>query len=225
MALLIAGELARTPADRSAPPISARAAEESTASAANLGFEVLGLLGPLEPRPGAWAEYVVRSRDGAGRVRFSALPSNDGRAWLELAAFGGGGVPFAVRLLLSPATRGSADVERAVLYVLGHAPLELPLDDLRERLEADRGTDRGKWRVRSVRSASVTVPAGRFESEEVRIASSDGPARVGRTARVPLWGLVSTRSRDRSMDLAAYGWQGAHSVIPDQGTGRERTNQ
>jgi hypothetical protein len=186
--------------------------------------DLIGALGAFDPQPGAWVEYRVRAREGMARIRFSVLGRDGARSWLEMAAFGDAGVPFAARLLLGPGAKRASDAERAVVYVLGLAPLELPVVDLREHLDSAATAPDGAS-IRRVRMVNVTVPAGRFQTEETRIAALGTVAFVWRASQVPLWGLVRARSPSESVELVAYGLHGARSAIPDQGTGSESTNE
>lgn len=181
-------------------------------------------LGPMQPKPGAWAEYLVRSAPGGEvRVRASVLPAAaEGRCWLEISAAPGSGVIAAARLLV----RGSMvpdGVERMYVMIAGQQPLEIP-PGRGERPREGSGRDR---RPRRLGAERVRVPAGSFSAE---VLASPG-TRLWRSARVPLWGLVRARSRTRSIELLAFGAGGARSVFPpgwgeawekgDQGNGRE----
>ena len=161
-------------------------------------------LGPVRGKVGSWAEYLIRSRGEQDvRVRLSLIPPalEEGRCWLELTALGEQTLPFAARLLVG--SRGG--LERAVVYALGQAPIELPIAEPRAP-KSDR-----QVRERRIGGASVTVPAGIFEAEEVRV----GATRVWRASRVPLWGLVRAEGPRQTVELTAYGLQGARSVFPD----------
>jgi len=182
------------------------------------GPELVGALGPLRAAVGSWAEYLVRaSGEEEVRVRLSVVPPalEGGRAWLEVAVLGEQALPFAARLLLD----GAGGIERAIVYALGQAPLEIPLGDLQPR----KGSAAGRaGRAVPAGAAEVTVPAGSFHSEELRIGSRGGATRMWRSARVPLWGLVRAEGPGRVVELIAMGEKGARSVFPDdQGKGSE----
>ena len=183
------------------------------------GPDLLAALGPLRSKVGSWAEYVVRAHGEEDvRIRLSVVaPALDGgRAWLEVTALGAQDLPFAARLLLH---RGGG-IERAIVYALGQAPIEVPLGELQpvvarpKRGPAVRGS--------TVGTAEVTVPAGTFRAEELRITSGGETTRVWRAAGVPLWGLVRAEGPRQLVELTGLGETGARSVFPaDQGKGRE----
>ena len=179
-------------------------------------------LGPVRPKIGAWAEYLIRSHGEEDvRVRLSLIPPalEGGRSWVEVTALGARALPFAARLLVG----SEGGLERAVLYALGQAPIEVPVAGAQaggpksERSVVAR-------RARRLGSATMTVPAGTFEVEELRTGSGSGATRVWRASRVPLWGLVRAEGPRQTVELTAYGFQGARSVFPDaQGKGSEST--
>jgi hypothetical protein len=179
--------------------------------------ELIATLGPLKREVGAWAEYLVRARGEEDvRVRLSLVPPalDRGRVWLEVTTLGAYSLPFAARLLM---TEGG-DLERAMVSALGQAPIELSVDEHREP------RPRPQSRVRAARSgaADVTVPAGTFQADELRVTANGETTRVWRSAQVPLWGLVLVRGPRQTVELLAYGRQGARTVFPEaQGNGRE----
>ena len=150
--------------------------------------------GAIDARPGAWAEYLVRTtgREDA-RVRVTCLAAEgEGRYWLELAMAAQSGIVSAARLLVHGGVPSSA-IERMYLMLAGQQPIEIPLAARRSHVRTRR------------------VPDG-------------GPTRIRRAASVPLWGLVEARSRTQSIELLASGASGGHSVFPPgwtQGNGRE----
>jgi hypothetical protein len=183
------------------------------------GPDLVAALGPLRPKVGSWAEYLVRARGGEEvRVRLSVVPPalDGGRAWLEVTALGAQDLPFAARLLL----HRSGGIERAIVYALGQAPIEIPVSELQPDPAKPR---RGRAvRASPVGSAEVTVPAGTFHAEELRITSGGDTTRVWRAARVPLWGLVRAEGPRQTVELTGMGETGARSVFPaDQGKGSE----
>src|SRR5256885_20933 len=81
------------------------------------------------------------------------------------------------------------DLGRAVLHALGRAPIEVPGAGARAEDRKFEGGARAR-RATRLGSASVTVPAGTFEVEELRVGSAGRATRVWRASQVPLWGLV-----------------------------------
>ncbi|HYV67703.1 MAG TPA: hypothetical protein VE964_15765 [Myxococcales bacterium] len=203
-----------------APPASQnRAPPSRDPSVLALGDpELIAALGPLRTSVGSWVEYLVRAPGEEDvHVRLSVVPPalGSGRAWLEVAVLGEQALPFAARLLVDRA----GGIERAIVYALGQAPLEIPLGDLQV---PEKGAPRSAGRAVPVGAAEVTVPAGNFHAEELRIASRSGATRVWRSARVPLWGLVRAEGAGRVVELTALGEKGARSVFPDDhGKGSE----
>jgi hypothetical protein len=172
-------------------------------------------LGPVRGKVGSWAEYLIRSRGEQDvRVRLSLVPPalEEDRSWLEVTVVGERTLPFAARLLVG--SKGA--LERAVVYALGQAPIDLPVGEPR-----DEAPKSGRHpQVRRIGHCTVAVPAGTFAVEEMRV----GATRVWRASRVPLWGLVRAQRPRQTVELTAYGFHGARSVFPDvQGKGSEST--
>jgi hypothetical protein len=181
--------------------------------------EIAEALGRIEAKPGAWAEYAVRTKDkDDSRVRATVLElQGDGRFWIELATVGASGVVSAARLLLR-GTGVSPEVERIYVMVAGQQPVELAT--------AGAGTRqrKGLLGVKVLGTEQVRVPAGVFKARALRVSG----ARVWRSPEVPLWGLVKARSARQSVELFAYGQTGGHSVFPpgwDQGNGSESAKE
>lgn len=172
-------------------------------------------LGRADLRPGAWAEYLVRSgNDAEARVRVTAIAvEGEGRCWVEIAAASASGVAGAARILLREGAVSS--VERIQVLLAGQQAVEIPL----ERLGPAR-TRPPPPGMRRLGSARVKVPAGAFATEVLQVERT----RVWRAAGVPLWGLVKAISGRRTIELLASGVEGGRSVFPagwDQGKGRE----
>jgi hypothetical protein len=183
--------------------------------------DLVAALGPFRAEPGSWVEYLVRSRGEQDvRIRFAivAPPPDRARAWVEVATVGAHSIPFAARLLLHAAT---GKLERASVYALGQAPIEVPVADG----EAPQAVRSSRSMVAG-REKAVTVPAGTFTTTELRVSNGDRVSRVWRTDEVPLWGIVSARQRGRTMELLRFGRSGARSVFPaPQGNGSESANE
>jgi hypothetical protein len=172
---------------------------------------VLEALGDLRPTPGAWAEYLVRGKKGhALRVRISVLTeaAPEGRYWLELDTAAPGAPPQAARLLVHGSPTRPENIERMEIYMLGQAPIEIPIDQLQETLP--RAGPAPPPKIVRGGVARVRVSAGSFDARIVEV----GDTRIWRSAQVPLWGLVKGRSPRETVELLGSGGQGAHSVFP-----------
>src|SRR6266849_4404547 len=133
-----------------------------------------------------------------------------------LAALGDQDLPFGARLLVG----GSGRLERAIVYALGLAPIEVPLGEL-QPAETKPARDPAVQAMR-VGSAEVTVPAGTFHAEEIRIVARGETTRVWRADQVPLWGLVRVEGRRTVVELTGLGERGARPMFQgDQGKGSE----
>ena len=190
--------------------------------------DLVAALGTLHVEVGAWVEYLLRAGKRTARMRFSLLPPKveGGRAWLEVAAFSDAGLPFAIRVLLKPGAVIPANVERAILYVMGQSPLELPLADLEERLPTAPPPASGARIVRGS-DRTISTPAGQFKVSELRIAARGETTRVFRSVDIPLWGLVRAEGPREVIELVGFSHEGARSAIPDpaQGNGSDSTNK
>ena len=180
--------------------------------------DLAAALGSIEPRPGAWAEYLVRAKGrGDLRVRATALDAGEsGRYWLELATAGENGMASAARLLLRGKSSSPKDIERMYVMIAGQPPIEVPLD----QLQLPDARPQGEARVKRLGSRRVRVAAGEFAAELLLVSDT----RVWRAAKVPLWGLVKARSARQSVELVGFGESGGHSLFPPgwgQGNGSD----
>jgi len=177
-------------------------------------------LGSIDPKPGAWAEYLVRA-PGKGdlRVRATVLAAaEDGRYWLELATAGESGLASAAKLLIHGNAFSFGDVERLYVMIAGQQPIEVPLDEVRQAGAKKPPVE--EQRVERLGPERVHVAAGEFNADVFRASGT----RIWRAPGVPLWGLVKARSARQSMELVASGTSGGHSLFPpgwDQGKGSE----
>jgi hypothetical protein len=173
---------------------------------------LLTAVGELEPVPGAWAEYLVQSKKTkAVRVRISVLtePAPPGRYWLELDTATPGAPPQAARLLVHGNPSRAENIERMEIYMLGQAPIEIPIDQLAGSWP-EAGKAKAPAKIVHRAAGQVSVQAGRFTTEIVDV----GDTRVWRSRLVPLWGLVKGRSPRETVELLGSGRDGAHSVFP-----------
>jgi hypothetical protein len=223
------------PPGRGAPlPPSMRAITPERSPGAPLPLFALGApdlvdaLGSLRVEVGAWAEYLLRSPEGTARMRFSLLPPKleGGRYWLEVAAFSDVALPFALRAILLPGPVTPANMERATLYVLGQAPLEVPMDDLKKHVSRKAPGPSGA-RIVHGPARTVVTQAGRFQATELRITARGQTTRLWRSDAVPLWGLVRSKGPKETIELVAFSREGAKSAVPapGQGNGKDSTNQ
>jgi hypothetical protein len=216
---------ARPPAHLVVPESVRKQRAPAEPPSAQMGFaspEVLAAAGPLQARPGEWAEYLV-SEGGtpAMRMRLGVLPppkdAGEGRYWLEIVTIGGGTLPSAVRMLAHGDPLSLTNVERVLIYVTGQVPLELPLEDASERLEDQRKQTPPPRpaRVQRQPAEDVQVHAGRYHAERVRVRAAGGTTRLWLDRdHVPLWGLVRAETGRRVIELFASGREGAHTVFP-----------
>lgn len=185
--------------------------------------EVLAALGPPRALVGSWAEYAVRTRgQDDTRIKVSILPPalDGGRYWLEVDLAPQSGAPTAIRVLVHGDPARPKDIERATLYVVGQAALELPLDQVeetREQLEPAPRTAAAPIRKR--KPESVRTAAGPFDHAEVLEVAD---TRLWRSGKVPLWGLVRSKSRTQTVELIGYATAGAHSLVQGNGSESEK---
>jgi hypothetical protein len=184
--------------------------------------QIAEAMGRIDPRPGAWVEYLVRGpeRDDL-RVRATVLSAAaDGRHWLELITASGSGMVSASRVLVRSDALFPGNVERMYLMLAGQQPIEVPLD----RIKLPEARTGARPSIVRLGIRRVRVPAGMFVAEAMRVAET----LVWRDAAVPLWGLVKAKSPRQSLELVAFGMAGGHSVFPpgwDQGNGSEKAKE
>ena len=183
-----------------------------------LSAEMLQAAGPFQAHPGEWVEYSIRLKgEPEARVRLSILApppeAAAGRYWLEAAAVGAQALPSVVKMLVHGDPLEPRNVERLLLYVANQAPIELPVDDAKDELNA--GGKRPTSKVHKLPAAQVTVPAGTFHARGLRFGGKTGATRLWLAPdEVPLWGLVRSVSALRTVELLLFGKTGAHSVLP-----------
>jgi hypothetical protein len=126
-------------------------------------------------------------------------------------------------------------MERATLYVLGQAPLEVPMDDLKEQMSRAAPAPSGA-RITRGPAQALSTQAGRFKATELRITARGETTRIWSSDEVPLWGLVRSKGPKETIELVGFSREGARSAIPepgepdraappDQGKGKDSTNQ
>jgi hypothetical protein len=167
--------------------------------------------GRFDAQPGAWVEYLVHG-DGSAplRVRVSVLSKDGDKAVIEIDTLGKDKPPQSVRMVVHGSPSDARNVDKLELYVAGQAPIEVPLDELRDDIRPPpkkkaRAVQRGRERVQ--------VPAGSFDAEVV----DRGQARIWSSSAVPIFGMVKTRTKAQTAELIAFGRTGAHSLFPDAG--------
>jgi len=184
-------------------------------AAASLPLPGIDGLGPaldrVELSPGAWAEYLVRPERGPDvRVRAQATAAGDGNGcWLEIAAVSSAGLAGAARLLLRGNSLASGLLRMEVMLA-GQQPIAIPVERMRSRLAPGKADE-----LRPLGSGRVRVAAGEFLTEVLRTRA----ARIWRTRKVPLWGLVKARTGTTTLELLAYGRSGAQRIFPEDGHG------
>jgi len=192
------------PPEEAPPPLIALAAPD-----------VLAALGDFRPEIGAWAEYSISvHKREIGRVLVSVLPPPmpDGRYWLELDSTSEGTAPSALRLLAHGNPVDAESFDRAIVYVAGQNTFEIPLQMLVSKSAkpppAPSGAD-----ISSMHAGKVTVRAGTFNAERIRVAKGKDATVVWRSSEVPLFGLVKSESADKTTELVQTGHSGAHTLI------------
>lgn len=173
----------------------------------------------FDAQPGAWAEYLVTGKGSEPlRVRISVLSKEGDNAAIEIDTLPKTGVAQSVRMLVHGTPADARNVKKIELYVAGQAPIEVPVDELRDDMRPPpknkpRAVQRGRERVQ--------VPAGSFDTKVV----DKGPSRIWSSNLVPIYGMVKTRTKAQTAELIAFGRTGAHSLFPDAAhqKGSERT--
>jgi hypothetical protein len=232
LALLLAAsaQKEKPPAHLAVPKAMQQQREaELDISPGNLPFfanpELAAALGEIDARPGAWVEYLIRSRgDQDVRLRATVLgPALPGkRYWLEFATLTKEGGTFAAKLLVRGNAFRPRDLDALYLLVAGQTPMEIPLDQI--DLPPDQQQP-PKVKVQRLGKSRVQVKAGAYDAELLRA----GDTKIWRAPQVPLWGLVKTQGPRQSVELLSSGMEGGHTVFPkgwgddDQGKGSEST--
>jgi hypothetical protein len=163
----------------------------------------------FDAQPGAWVEYLVRTKGSEPlRVRVSVLSKEGENASIEIDTLAKDKPPQSVRMLVHGSPADARNVDKLELYVAGQAPIEVPLDDLRDDLRPPpkskaRAVERGRERVQ--------VQAGSFDA----VVVDRGGARIWSSNDVPIFGMVKTRTQAQTAELIAFGRTGAHSLFPD----------
>jgi hypothetical protein len=232
LALLLAAGAPKPPANVVIPK-AMRERREKELNAAPEGLPLFAnpllaaALGPFAPRPGAWVEYLVKTKGEPDmRMRASVLdqPAGEGRYWLELDTATQEGMAAAAKMLVHGNPLSPRDVERMFVMMAGQQPLEVPL----EQVDVPKQDLPPPPEVTRLKAEEVTVRAGKYKADLLRT----GDMRIWRAAQVPLWGLVKAHSPRESLELIGAGATGSHTVFPPgwgdakdapQGIGSEST--
>jgi hypothetical protein len=142
-------------------------------------------LGPIDPRPGSWAEYLVRTPGREiVRVRATVFPAEgERRWWLELTAAGESGIASAARILIEGDRPWPANVGRMFVMLAGQQPIELPVDRIRLALPRSRRARTRIWRDRSVPLWGLLKARSPRQSIELVACGASG----GRSVFPPGW--------------------------------------
>ena len=179
-------------------------------------------LGPPDTQAGSWVEYIVRTRGHSDtRVRFSILPPalEKGWYWMEEAGVNSDGMASAIKLRVHGDPSDPRNYDRMYVYVLGQAPIEVPLD----QIPMPEPLRKAPGKVVKGAPERIEVKAGVYEkAEPLRLRD----VRIWRSKSVPLWGLIKAQSPRQTVELIGSGRTGAHSTFPtawvdDQGKGSE----
>lgn len=163
----------------------------------------------FDAQRGAWAEYLVRTKGSDPlRVRVSVLSKEGESALIEIDTLAKDKPPQAVRMLVHGSPADARNVDKLELYVAGQAPIEVPVDELRDDL---RPPPKHKSRAVQHGRERVQVQAGSFDAEVV----DRGSTRIWSSNEVPIFCMVKTRTKTQTAELIAFGRTGAHSLFPD----------
>src|SRR6266852_1493267 len=139
-------------------------------------------------------------------------------SWAEYLVRASGEEDVRVRLSVVPP---ALDGGRAWLEVAALGDQDLPFG-ARLLVGGSGRLERASVQALRVGSAEVTVPAGTFHAEEIRIVARGETTRVWRADQVPLWGLVRVEGRRTVVELTGLGERGARPMFQgDQGKGSE----
>src|SRR2546428_76185 len=151
-------------------------------------------MGRIDPRPGAWAEYLVRAPGHDDlRVRATVLAdAADGRHWLELITASAGGDVSAARVPVGAGATPSPGHGRLSLIPPGHPATPVPLHPTKvppspptrpppslqgaeQRREQKRGLDQRLSRFAGVRKTAAR--RGHQKSPALRVTKTAAPDR------------------------------------------------
>ncbi|MDH7498817.1 MAG: hypothetical protein QHH30_00325 [candidate division NC10 bacterium] len=172
------------------------------------------LASPLEPIKGAkvgeWAEYQMSSGGGeTSTMRRSVVGKEGNLVWFETKTVQGDQITI-MKILLDPNT-GKA--KRAIVKNPPERAMEIPLDMV-ERTTKTPGQRPTKGKA-VVTQETITTPAGTFQCTHVRDSGSPATDGAWSSERVPLGGLVKSKTENHTMVLTAFGSSGAKTEITE----------
>jgi hypothetical protein len=173
------------------------------------------------PEVGHWAEYraVFNAKDPY-TIRYAVIGSENREGkelkWLELRMSGGKKDANMVYQMLVPGSAAELGDVREIVMKPGERPAMkvdgMMLDMVRGQLQKQSFLSDACKDVTLVGPESVTVPAGKFESQHFH--STKYAADSWLAAAVP-FSMVKSKGKDYQMDLVAHG-KGAKSSITEE---------
>ena len=177
--------------------------------------DVLEALGEFRPEIGAWAEYAITEHQHqTGRILISVLPPPmpDGNYWLEIDSINEQAYPVALRLLAHGNPGRVSSIARAIIYVPGQGPIELPLRLANEEHSRPAPAPSGAG-ISTTHGEKVKVAAGSFTADRIRIGKGKESTTLWRSLDVPLFGLVKSVAPGKEIELSASGHTGGHTLF------------
>jgi len=182
-----------------------------------LAFLLLATIPPaaaLEPmkraKVGEWVEYQTTGGGESHTIRNAIVGKEGNLIWYETKTTAGRQVTI-MKVLLDPNT-GKA--KRAIVKNPPERAMEIPLNMVDRTAERPDQRTTGKEKP-IVTTETIQVPAGTFKCTHVRDAKLPASDGVWSSEKVPVGGLVKTKSENQEMVLTAFGQSGAQTEITE----------
>ena len=159
---------------------------------------------------GEWVEYQVTGGEEGHTIRDSIVGKEGNLVWYETKTSGGRQVTI-MKVLIDPNT---GKVKRAIVKNPPERAMEIPLNMV-DRMTERPGQKASAKEKPIVTTETIQVPAGTFKCTHVRDSKSPTSDGVWSSEKVPVRGMVKTKSEKYEMVLTAFGHSGAQTEITE----------
>jgi hypothetical protein len=160
---------------------------------------------------GEWAEYQVTSGEGDIYTMRRSVVGKEGKmVWFETKTTQGNQISI-MKILLDPDT---GEAKRAIVKNPPERAMEIPLNMVDRAAETPGQRTPAKGKA-IVTQETVTTPAGTFKCTHVRDSQSPATDGVWSSEKVPVGGLVKSKSENHAMVLSSFGSSGAQTEITE----------
>jgi len=162
------------------------------------------ILAEFKPVVGAWAEYVVTTKDEEPVTMRLSIVAQEGEAfWYEIVVPMEEAGDMITKMLVEGDPQDPESVTRMIMKMGDQPAMELPTQTPEGAEGAE--VELPKTEFEELGVETVVVPAGTFEARRLRVVQEKTVGDVWLKVGVGPYGMVKTTSEDIEMVLTAYG--------------------